>query len=165
MRPKTLGIACAIVAVLAAPVLAQDRSSCLDPKDYYRALKNCSEFIRNHPKDAVAYHMRGDVLAKNGDLGQAITDYSKAIEINPAYAPAYDSRATAYTTKGDYTRAVADVTKAGELAARKGKQVKASPIAATKPKAKARMSSSKPVGASDTKVTPFNPFSDGASPQ
>ena len=163
MRPIAASFACAVVAILAVPVLAQDRSSCLDSKDYYRAIKSCSEFIRSHPKDAVAYHMRGDVLAKNGDLGQAIADYSKAIEINPAYAPAYDSRATAYTNKGDYTRAVADVTKAGELAARKGKQVKASPLAATKPKAK--MWSSKPVRASDTKVTPFNPFSDGASPQ
>ena len=103
--------------------LADDKNECLDSRDHHVAISGCSEIIRRDPKDAVAYYLRGNALAKNGDLGQAIADFSKAIALNPGFPPAYDSRAAAYVAKGDYTRAVADVTKAGELAPKKGLMV------------------------------------------
>ena len=124
----------AIAVGLSAPLFAQDRSGCVNSKDHIQAIKACSELIRSHPKDAAAYHLRGDALAKNGDLGQAIADYNRAIQIDPNYAPAYNSRANAFVAKGDYAHAVADVTKAGEITTKAAKQVKAQ--AAARPKSK-----------------------------
>ena len=155
MTRRMARIAGAILFVVSAPSLAQDRTSCLGTKDYVNALRACSEIIRSHPKDASAYHMRGSVLAKNGDLGQAIADYSKAIEINPNFAAAYNSRAEAFVAKGDYAHAVADVTKAGEVGSQKAQPVKAKVAEKPKPKVAAR-AATKTI---DTEPTePFNPF-------
>src|SRR5262245_33704329 len=112
---KMASLACAVGAVLSGSALADDRSDCLGSKDNLVAIRACSEIIRREPSDAVAYYLRGDALARNNDLGQAIADFSKAIALSPRFSPAYDSRATAYVAKGDYTSAVADVTKAAEL--------------------------------------------------
>ena len=124
MTRRKAAVAGAIVCALWAPALAQDRSGCIETKDYVKAMKACSELIRSNPKDAIAYRMRGDVMAKNGDLGQAIADYNKAIEINPRSAAAYNARAQAFVAKGDYERAVADVTKAGEVGSQKAQAIK-----------------------------------------
>ena len=162
MRSKITGVTAVILAVQAAIVLAQDRSGCLDTKDNYQAIKNCSEFIRAHPNDAPAFHMRGEALARNGDLGQAIIDYSKAIQLNPSYGPAYDSRASAYTNKGDYTRALIDATKAAELA-KMGQEAKAKTLVNKEPQ-KGRPKTTSWVSAKQpnkTQVAPaFNPFED-----
>ena len=156
MTRKMGTLVSAILFTLSAPLLAQDRSSCLETKDYVKAIRACSDIIRNNPKDASGYRSRGDVLAKNGDLGQAIADYSKAIEINPRFAAAYDSRAQAYVAKGDYERAVADVAKAGEVASQKAPLVKSKPVAKPKSKVSRRAAAAKTI---DTvPKEPFNPF-------
>ena len=156
MTRKMASIAGPILFVVSAPSLAQDRSSCLAGKDYLKALRACSEIIRSHPKDASAYHMRGAVLAKNGDMGQAIADYTRAIEINPRFAAAYNSRAEAFVTKGDYERAVADVTKAGEVGSQKAQPVKAK--VAVKPKPKVMRRAAAKTIDTEPKEPPFNPF-------
>ena len=92
-----------------------DKSDCLNSKDHELRILGCKAMIRRNPKDAVAYHNRGDAYGLKGDIDSAISDYTKAIELNPNYAAAYNSRGRAYTRKGDYVRAVDDVTKAGEL--------------------------------------------------
>jgi len=120
MRETLAPLTCAVLAALAASALADDKTNCLGHSDHLVAIKGCSEIIRQDPKDAIAHYLRGTVLAKNGDLGQAIADFSKAIALDPGFAPAYDSRAAAYVAKGDYTSAVADVTRASELVPRKG---------------------------------------------
>ena len=159
MRPRKASVALAIIALTSVPALAQSRNSCVETKDYVKAVKACSEIIRSHPKDASAYQMRGDVLAKNGDLGQAIADYNKAIDIDPRLAAAYNARAQAFVTKGDYERAVADVTKAGEVASQKRQQAKAKAPVRAKPK----MSSYASAKTKDNEQkAPFNPFDDRA---
>ena len=105
MRPRKFSVAVATLALLSVPAVSQSNKACVDTKDYVKAVKACSETILSHPNDAAAYHMRGTVLAKNGDTGQAIADYSKAIQLNPTYVPAYNSRAKAFVAKGDYERA------------------------------------------------------------
>jgi Flp pilus assembly protein TadD len=155
MSRKMAAVAGTILFMLSAPSLAQDRSSCLEAKDYLKAVKACSEIIRSDPKDASAYHMRGIVLAKNGDLGQAIADYSKAIEIDPRFAAAYNSRAEAYVAKGDYAHAVADVTKAGEVGSRKAQPVKAKMV--VKPKPKVMRAAAKAID-TEPREPPFSPF-------
>jgi tetratricopeptide (TPR) repeat protein len=162
MRRRKVGVAVAMLTLLSAPAVAQSRNACLDAKDYSKAIKACSDVIRTNPKDAVAYRMRGDALAKNGDTGQAIADYTKAIQLNPTYVPAYNSRATAFVNKGDYTRAVADATKASELRSQRKQQVKALPPVRAKPKASSWASAK---GGDKKGETPFNPFPDAASPQ
>ena len=137
MRETLVPLAGAVLAALSVPALADDKNKCLDARDHYAAIHGCSEIIRRDPKDAIAYYLRGNALAKNGDLGQAIADFSKAIALNPGFAPAYDSRAAAYVAKGDYTRAVADVTKAGEIAPKKGLVPAKATVTATKEKAPA----------------------------
>jgi Flp pilus assembly protein TadD len=153
MTRKMAAVAGTILLTLSAPSLAQDRSSCLEAKDYVKALRACSDIIRSRPGDASAHHLRGNVLARNGDLGQAIADYSKAIEIDPNFAAAYNSRAEAFVARGDYERAVADVTKAGEVGSRKAQPAKAAVAAKPKPKVSAG-------AAAKTIETqqPFNPF-------
>ena len=138
MRHAKASVALVVLTFLSMPALSQEGSGCIDIKDYYKAIAACSDVIRAHPKDAANYHMRGKVLERNGDTGQAIADYSKAIELNPAYVPAYNSRALAYTNTGDYMRALADATKASELEANKGQVVKAAPQASNRRQARAR---------------------------
>ena len=159
MRPRKFSVAVVTLALLSVPAVSQSNKACVDTKDYVKAVKACSETIISRPNDAAAYHMRGTVLAKNGDTGQAIADYSKAIQLNPAYVPAYNSRAQAFVTKGDYERAVADVTKAGEVASQKRQQAKAKAPVRAKPK----MSSYASAKTKDNEQkAPFNPFDDRA---
>ena len=161
MRPRKLSVFVVVATGLAMPALSQS-NACLDTKDYVKAVIACSEAVRAHPADPRAYHMRGTVLAKNGDVGQAIADYTKAIQINAGYVPAYNSRALAYTSMGDYTRALADATMASELEAGKGRQepqIRKKPTGkaqgAARPKAK---TSSWDSGKAKEKEKPFNPF-------
>jgi tetratricopeptide (TPR) repeat protein len=153
----TMAMAATIVATQAMPAFSQDLKSCADPKDSLQAIKICSDIIRSHPNDAAAYHLRGNALARNGDLGQAIADYTRAIQVNPNYAPAYESRAMALTDKGDYARALPDATKAAELA-KLGNQLKPTASVKVKPKTSAWASMKQAQPKLDTPA--FNPFLD-----
>jgi Flp pilus assembly protein TadD len=163
MRLTIASLAAAILIVQAGPTLSQDRKVCADARDNAQAIRVCSEIIRAKPNDAVGYHLRGNALARNGDLGQAITDYNKAIHLNPKYAPAYDSRAVVYTTKGDFTRALADATKAAELSKAtepKGMGQETHGMATAKPKPKTSAWASKKQAETKQEPPAFNPFQD-----
>ena len=138
MRQGKISVGLAVLASMSVPALSQSNNACIDAKDYYKAVAACSEVIRAHPRDGANYHLRGKVLERNGDTGQAIADYTRAIELNPVYVPAYNSRALAYTNTGDYTRALADATKASELEANKAHVVKVAPLANNRRQARAR---------------------------
>jgi tetratricopeptide (TPR) repeat protein len=132
-------IATAGLLLLSTSAWGDSKSDCLDNKNHDLRIKGCTAIIKLNPKDAIAYHNRGEAFSLKGDVDRAIADYNKAIEFNPSYAPAYNSRGRAYTSKGDYVHAVADVTKAGELAPQKGylpvavKAVPPKPNVAAKP--------------------------------
>jgi tetratricopeptide (TPR) repeat protein len=119
MRVFSAMAASAILAVLSAAAIADDKSDCLNDKDRQVQIKACSTIIQRDAKDAMAHYKRGVAYQFKGDVDRAIADYNKAIELRPGYARAYESRGSAYASKGVYTNAVADVTKASELAARK----------------------------------------------
>jgi len=161
MRLTIAVLAAAIVVVQAGPAASQGAKACVEAKDNVQAIRSCTEIIRAKPRDAVAYHLRGDALARNGDAGQALADYNKAIQLNPRYAAAYESRAMVYTANGDFTRAVADATKATELKKApetRGQETHGTLTAKAKPKTSA-WASRKPA---ETKQEPpaFNPFQD-----
>ena len=175
MRHAKASVALVVLTFLSMPALSQEGSGCIDIKDYYKAVAACSDVIRAHPRDAANYHLRGKVLERNGDTGQAIADYSKAIELNPDYAPAYNSRALAYTNTGDYTRALADATKASKLEANKLeankrqvvkaapqannlRQARARPAVQTKRRASTSASSTRADAAEQPPLNPFQVF-------
>ena len=81
-----------VVALLAAPAVADDKRDCLDHKDYDARIKSCSEIIRSNPSDAIAYHNRGIARGDNKELKGAIADYTKALELSPDYVPSYFNR-------------------------------------------------------------------------
>jgi len=141
MRVVSVVAASAVLAVLSAAALADDKSDCQNNGNRDLQIKSCSALIERDAKDAMAYHNRGVAYQFKGDLDRAIADYNKAIELRPTYARAYESRGRAYASKGVFTNAVADVTKATELAARKKeaaapKTAKATPPPAAKVAAK-----------------------------
>lgn len=159
MRDRWVALACAAGALLSVSALADERADCVAGKDNLVAIRGCSEIIRRDPKDAAAYHLRGNALARNNDLGQAIVDFSKAIALDPGLAAAYDSRASAYVAKGDYTRAVADATKAAEVArASKAKAKRNEPALAI-----AKASSAPAQAPDDTKPTASSSSAPSAS--
>ena len=144
MRTLLPVAASAILAVLSAAALADDKSDCLNDKDRELQIKACSAIIQRDAKDATAYYKRGVAYQFKGDVDRAIADYSKSIELRPSYARAYESRGSAYANKGVYTNAVADVTRASELAAQK--KAPTPKIAATPPPPNGKMAA-KPAGA------------------
>jgi tetratricopeptide (TPR) repeat protein len=119
MRTLLPVAASAILAVLSAAALADDKSDCRNNGNRDLQIKGCTALIERDAKDAMAYHNRGIAYQFKGDLDRAIADYNKAIELRPSYARAYESRGSAYASKGVFTNAVADVTKATELARKK----------------------------------------------
>jgi tetratricopeptide (TPR) repeat protein len=134
MRKTLVPLACAAIAALSASALADERTDCMSHKDNIVAIRGCSEIIRRDPKDGIAYYLRGNALARNNDLGQAIVDFNKAIALNPGFAPAYDRRASAYVAKGDYTSAVADATRSAELTSKKASSAAKGTMTSTKSK-------------------------------
>ena len=138
MRVVSAVAASAVLAILSAAALADDKSDCQNNGNRDLQIKGCSALIERDAKDAMAYHNRGVAYQFKGDLDRAIADYNKAIELRPNYARAYESRGSAYASKGVFTNAVADVTKASELAQKKApgpKTAKAAPPPDTKKKA------------------------------
>lgn len=62
------------------------------------------------------YHFnRGNFLANNGDLKEAITHYSKALEFDPKLVEAYLSRGIAHYKLQQFVAAIQDYTKAIQL--------------------------------------------------
>ena len=56
------------------------------------AIEDFSKAIELDPKNADAYHNRGNVYAKELRYQEAILDYSKAIELEPTIAKYYSRR-------------------------------------------------------------------------
>lgn len=66
---------------------------------------------------AKAHYNQGVKYQRNGQDGEAISEYTKAIEIDPDFAEAFYARGFAYAHgQGDYGKAISDFTKAIVLA-------------------------------------------------
>jgi tetratricopeptide (TPR) repeat protein len=160
-------VATAGLLLLSTSAWGDSKSDCLAKESHELRIKGCTAIIKLNPKDAIAYHNRGEAYALKGDVDRAISDYNKAIELSPNYAPAYNSRGRAYTSKGDYVHAVADVTKAGELAPQKASapvvQKASVPVTAKAEPPKAN-ASAKPRLAAPSKGPTLQNTSDGSWP-
>ena len=108
----------AVAAIVVPAVWADATADCNQDRDLDRKIQGCTESIRRHPQQALAYSRRGLAYASKGEHDRAIADYTKALELNPKLAAARYNRARAHFFRGDYDRAIADFTKAIENHAR-----------------------------------------------
>jgi tetratricopeptide (TPR) repeat protein len=111
MNRLTLGgVAALLISTLAvASAAADDAATCVAKGP--NAIAACDNWIRQEPKNAIAYWDRGDAYQSVGDFDRAISDFTQAIELDPKYALAYDRRGQAYYGKHEYDRAMADFEK------------------------------------------------------
>jgi tetratricopeptide (TPR) repeat protein len=115
MYRLTLGGAAALLISIFAVVsaAADDAATCIAKGT--DAIAACDDWIRQQPKNAIAYWHRGEIYRTKGDYDHAISDFSQAIKLDPKYALAYERRGQAYYGKHDYDLAMADYDKALKL--------------------------------------------------
>lgn len=77
-----------------------------------RILEDCSQSLRLHPNNAVAYYNRGNIRSRLGDRQGAIEDYTQALQFNSNFTEAYSNRGVARFDLGDYQGAIADYSQA-----------------------------------------------------
>ncbi len=71
-----------------------------------------TKLIKEKPKNAELYVLRGNVWAAVGDNEKAIADYSQAIRLGEQRAEVFLSRGAFYTSVGEYDKAIADYEQA-----------------------------------------------------
>lgn len=123
----------AVVAAFAAPALAADptapaqgaKPSVYDTamglfhtKKYKEALALLDPYLAEHPSDARALALRGDVKSDLGDDRAALVDYNSAIVADPDYEYAYVTRCQTRSTLDDAVGALADCNQAVKLDAK-----------------------------------------------
>jgi tetratricopeptide (TPR) repeat protein len=82
----------------------------------HEALQICNDIIREHPKHAATYAVRGLLAAQaKGDLDSGITDASLALKIDPSMSIAYFVRAQIHLGKQDYADALTDIERYFQL--------------------------------------------------
>lgn len=83
--------------------------------DQYRECADFfSQYIADHPNDALPYFCRGGALWYSGGVMAAIEDYSKALEINPKDGRALSCRGQVLVEAGEFQRAIKDLDSALE---------------------------------------------------
>jgi tetratricopeptide (TPR) repeat protein len=116
MYRLTLGGPAALLISIFAVVCAaaDDAATCI--ANGTDAVAACDDWIRQQPKNAVAYWHRGEIYRTKGDYDHAISDFSQAIKLDSKYALAYERRGQAYYYgKHEYDLAMADYEKALKL--------------------------------------------------
>ena len=74
-----------------------------------------SGIIRDNPKDAGAYFVRGNIRSEQGEFAKAIADFDKAIELDPKDGAAFNSRGFAWRNLGEPDKAIADFNQALQI--------------------------------------------------
>jgi tetratricopeptide (TPR) repeat protein len=115
MYRLTLGGAAALlISILAVVTAAADDAATCAAKGTL-AIAACDNWIRQQPKNAIAYFDRGEIYRSMRDYDHAISDLTQAIKLDPKYALAYERRGDCHFDKHEYDRAKADFEKALEL--------------------------------------------------
>jgi len=81
-------------------------------KDWNEVITDFSAAIQLNPKDADAFHNRGDAYLANSHYDKAIADYSDAIRLDPKDSDSLTGRGNAYFSKKLYGKAVTDYDQA-----------------------------------------------------
>lgn len=77
------------------------------------AIKRCTVWLKQNPKDPRAYIVRGNAKRYKGDLDGAVADYTGAIELNPKDAWPYFERGVVHYLKRGWLQAGSDFDVAG----------------------------------------------------
>ena len=80
-----------------------------DAADYY------TQVIRQNPRGAWAWNMRGVAWTNRGAFRNAAQDFSQALRLDRTNPSTYANRGAAYLAQGDYEQAVRDLTQAIRL--------------------------------------------------
>ncbi|MDR2035026.1 MAG: tetratricopeptide repeat protein [Helicobacteraceae bacterium] len=99
---------CAFLFACAAPSAFRQGIYAYESGNIQEAIKQFSIVIKEYPKNAYIYYMRGNAHRNLGDYQKAIADYTRAIKLDPNYADAYYNRAGAYNHLGYANKAIAD---------------------------------------------------------
>jgi tetratricopeptide (TPR) repeat protein len=108
------GVATLLISIFAVvSAAADDVATCI--ADGADAIPACDAWIRQQPKNAVAYCHRGEIYRFKSDYNRAISDFSRAIQLDPTYVLAYGRRGESHYGKHEYDLAMADYEKALKL--------------------------------------------------
>ncbi len=91
----------------AAKAFAQGRTK--------EALVLADRAVSLDPKNAGAYHARGQIRDALGRYADAVADFSKVVQLDPKAAEAYDRRGSAHFKLGEFAKSVADFDRYLEL--------------------------------------------------
>jgi tetratricopeptide (TPR) repeat protein len=80
-------------------------------EDYEGAIANFNLVIQSEPECCQAYHNRGVIYFKLGEIQAAIADFTTTLKINAKYTESYVARGNAYRYLKDYQGAIIDYTK------------------------------------------------------
>jgi tetratricopeptide (TPR) repeat protein len=104
-RPRAGNITLLVMLIYAALSVSHARA-------YRDGMAFSTAAVRDNPRNAMAYHLRGQVEYLRGDVQSAMADISKAISIAPDYAEAYYNRAGIYGQMQVFPKALADYNSA-----------------------------------------------------
>jgi tetratricopeptide (TPR) repeat protein len=108
------GVAALLISIFAVvSAVADDAATCVAKGTL--AIAACDNWIRQQPKNAIAYFDRGEIYRSMSDYDHAISDFTQAIKLDPKYAMAYERRGDSHYSKHEYDRAKADYEKALKL--------------------------------------------------
>ena len=84
-------------------------------RDYNKVVSDLNQVIELNPKNAKAYHNRGNAFSGLQHYNDALQDYGRAIEIAPDNAVAYQNRGGLYIALQNYEMALSDFNQVIEL--------------------------------------------------
>ena len=80
------------------------------------ALRRTDAYLAQHPANAHAYNVKGNILARGyGQLDAAIQLFEQAVQLDPTYGSAYENIGIAYALKHDFAKAETFLQKALNL--------------------------------------------------
>jgi tetratricopeptide (TPR) repeat protein len=98
------GVAALLISIFAVvSATADDAATCAAKGTL--AIAACDNWIRQQPKNAIAYFDRGEIYRSMSDYDHAISDFTQAIKLDPKYAMAYERRGDSRYSKHEYDRA------------------------------------------------------------
>lgn len=80
-------------------------------RDFEDRLRKIDLFIKNNPKNGIAYYNRACLYVSKEDFDQALKDFTQAINIDPENAEAYYNRGIVRAGKKEYNMAIQDFQK------------------------------------------------------
>ena len=95
----------------AAPEKTPPKKARTEDRNVEKDLKKLDLFIKENPKNGIAFYNRAGLYASKGNLTQALKDYTEAISINSENADAYYNRGVIHVKMKKFPMAVQDFQK------------------------------------------------------